>query len=109
MGGRHAQTGLMNGMKPLDGFRLFMFHTAYNKMFATVQSPTLRFARALVYSSREMTPEQERHALTYREEVAKLTIEMEREKEARLKAAREEEYLSSVEEEETCAMMEEEL
>jgi hypothetical protein len=91
MGTRCTQLGLINGMQPLDGFRLFMFHTAYNKMFASVSDMTLRFAKALVYSSQSMTPEQEKHATTYKQEVARLTAEMEKEREARLAAEDEDE------------------
>jgi flagellar biosynthesis/type III secretory pathway protein FliH len=89
MGTHPAQPGVINGMTPLDAFRLFMFHTAYDKMFASVSDLTLRFARALVYSSQPMTPEQEKHALTYRKEVKAMAEQMAEEREARIKAARE--------------------
>jgi hypothetical protein len=66
---------------PIDNFRLFMFRVAYDRMYATESDLVLRFAKALVYSSREMTAEQEQRAYTLDEDLAAMAKQMEEERE----------------------------
>ena len=41
-----------------DAFRLFAFHTYYNRSFNTEKDPTVRFAKALVASAHPIDDEQ---------------------------------------------------
>ena len=76
-------------ISPIDNFRLFMFRVAYDRLYATESDLTLRFAKALLYSIREMTAEQEQRAYTLDEELAAMSKQMEEEREARIKAKQE--------------------
>jgi hypothetical protein len=51
--------------KAIADMRFVMFKVAYDRMYAAEFDLTIRFANALLYSSRELTPEQELRAMTF--------------------------------------------